>query len=220
MLYQYGYNEHSLRRDLTAYFSTHKMSQAQAALEYAWEKHEGSKRMNGQPYIIHPLFVAKYSIAIGASSEDQVCIGLLHDVCEDCGILPTDLPFNEKVQQSVARLTFTYDFASGDSEDKKQMKKIISKCETFARLIEDPEALICKGIDRYHNLITVEELPEENIVKNVLETHRWLLPVIYSALSIRAYEKYHAQLYVLSINLRSMTDIVAMKHNITLNTMP
>ena len=55
------------------------------------------------------------------------------------------------------------------------MKKIISKCETFARLIEDPEALICKGIDRYHNLITVEELPEENIVKNVICSDNRLL---------------------------------------------
>ena len=219
MLYQYGYDEHNLRKFLEAYFQSHMMPQAQAALEYAWEKHEVATRMNGQPFIIHPLFVARYSIAIGANTEDQICIALLHDVCEDCHISPSELPFNERVQKAVDLLTFVYDFEPDDSEDIKQLKKIIRKGETFARLIENPEALICKCIDRYHNLTTVEELPEPNIVKNVLETHRFLLPVVYNALNVRMYAPYHAQLYVLSINLRSLNDTIALNHGIALNTM-
>ena len=233
MLYQYGYDENDLRKFLEAYFKSHMMPQAQAALEYAWEKHKGATRisrqpfikregathMNGQPFIIHPLSVAVYSIAIGADTEDQICIALLHDVCEDCHISPSELPFNERVRKAVGLLTFAYDFEPGDSEDVKQLKKIICKGETFARLIENPEALICKCIDRYNNLTTIEELPEPNIVKNVLETHRFLLPVVYNALNVRMYAPYHAQLLVLAINLRSQIDSIALHHNIELNAM-
>ena len=219
MLYQYGYDEIDLRRDLETYFQEHGMKQAQAALEYAWDKHKGMTRINGQPFIIHPLFVAKYSIAIGANTEDQICIALLHDVCEDCNIDPKDLPFNEKVQEAVKRLTFVYNYEPNDTEDEKQLKKIIRKGETFAKLIEYPEALICKCIDRFHNLTTVEELPIEKIVKNVLETHRFLLPVVYNAMAVNLYRQYYNQLYVMSINLRSLNDLIALKHDIALNTM-
>ncbi len=218
-MYQYGYDEHVLRRQLSHYFADHNMLQAQAALDYAWEKHEGMTRINGQPFIVHPLFVASYSIAIGANSEDQICIALLHDICEDCNIDPKALPFNENVQRGVDYLTFKYNYDKDDDEDEKQFKKLVVKSETYARLIESPEALICKGIDRYHNLTTAEELPEKNIIKNVLETHRWLLPVIYNALTLKKYRKYYQQLYVLSINLRALNDLLALKHNIALNTM-
>lgn len=219
MLYQYGYDEFDLRRDLEAYFTAHEMPQAQSALEYAWEKHEGATRINGQPFIIHPLFVAKYGIAIGSDSEDQICIALLHDVCEDCNIDPDKLPFNENVRKGVKALTFVYDYSPEDTEDERRLKKIVRKGETFARLIENPVALICKCIDRYHNLTTAEDLSQENIVKNVLETHRLLLPVVYNALNIRLYSQYYNQLYVMSINLRSLNDLIALKHNIALNTM-
>ena len=218
-MYQYGYDEHTLRRELEAYFASHELMTAQRALEYAWEKHEGQTRINGQPFIVHPLFVAKYGICIGAKTEQQICIALLHDVCEDCGILPQELPFPEDVQCGVDYLTFKYDYDETDDEDTKQLKKIIVKSETYARLIEKPESLTCKGIDRYHNLITAEELPENKIIKNVLETHRLLLPNIYNALTIRKYSPFYHQLYTLSINLRSINDLLAMKHGIALNTM-
>lgn len=218
-MYAYGYDANVLRKELEYYFEQHGMKDAQRALEYAWKKHEGQTRINGQPFIVHPLFVAKYGIGIGAKSEDRICIALLHDVCEDCGIPPEDLPFNENVQRGVKYLTFVYDYTEDDDEDTRQLKKIVTKSETFARLIENPDSLICKGIDRYHNLTTAEELPEKNIVKNVLETHRWLLPVIYNALTIKKYRSYYHQLYTLSINLRSLNDLLALKHGIALNTM-
>ena len=218
-MYQYGYDEHVLRRRLERYFIEHKMTEAQRALKYAWEKHEGQKRLNGQPFIVHPLFVANFGIALGADTEDQICIALLHDVCEDCGIKPEELPFNENVQRGVKYLTFVYDFKEDDTEAEKKCKKAVAKSLTYAHLIECPDALVCKAIDRYHNLITAEELPEANIAKNVLETHRWLLPVIHTALGLDKYEKYHKMLYVLSVGLCAINDHLAFTHDIILNTM-
>lgn len=217
-MYQYGYDEHEFRKELEKYFEDHTFPEAQKALDYAWEKHEGQNRINGQPFIIHPLFVAKYGICIGAKTEDQICVALLHDVCEDCGIEPEELPFNEEVQRAVRHLTFKYDYEEGDNEVERRRKKMIAKTVTYARLLKNPLAVVCKGVDRYHNLTTAEELPPGKITKNVLETHRLLLPVIYNALSLEAYSHFYHQLYTLSINLRSLNDLLAMKHGIRLDT--
>lgn len=42
-MYQYGYDEHVLRRRLENYFKEHKMTEAQRALEYAWKNTKGRK---------------------------------------------------------------------------------------------------------------------------------------------------------------------------------
>ena len=217
--YQYGYDKDALRRELENFFRVNERPQAQKALEFAWEKHAEQTRINGQPFIVHPLYVAKYGISIGADTDEQIAIALLHDVCEDCDIEPEELPFSEEIQRGVRYLTFKYDYGESDDPDDRQLKKIIAKSETYARLIEEPRSLVCKGIDRYHNLTTAEELSEDRVLKNVLETHRFLLPVIYNALTARKYRAYHDQLYAISINLRSLNDLLAIKHKIVLNTM-
>ena len=219
-LYQYGQDEHKLRSYLEEYAAKHHFQEMKRAIDYAWNMHDGATRINGEPFIIHPLFVAKYSIGIGARSEDQICIALLHDVCEDCGIKPTELPFNGHVQHAVEHLTYVYDFAASDSEEAKRIKKAITKATTFARLIECPDALICKCIDRYHNLSTCEELEEHDIIKNIWETHWLLLPQIYNALPMEMYAEYYELLFVLSFNLCKLNDLLAMKHGITFNNIP
>lgn len=215
-MYPCGYDETELRRRLGDYLEEHQMIDAQRALKYAWEKHEGQKRLNGQPFIVHPLFVAYFGIMLGANTEDQICIALLHDVCEDCGVSPEDLPFNEHVRSSVKHLTFVYDFEDGDTEEERQYKKTVGKIRTYSRLIEDPDALVCKGIDRINNLMTIEDLKEDNIVKNVLDTDRWLLPIIHSALDLKKYKKYHKTLRAISVRLCAINDHLALTHNIPL----
>ena len=74
--YQYGYDKDALRRELENFFRMNERPQAQKALEFAWEKHAGQTRINGQPFIVHPLFVAKYGISIGADTDEQIAIAL------------------------------------------------------------------------------------------------------------------------------------------------
>ncbi len=216
-MYQYVYTAQDLRNELEVYFSEHRLTQAQAALEYAWQKHAGATRINGQPFIVHPLYVAKYSILIGANSEDQICTALLHDVCEDCNIAPIALPFRSSIQRSVAHLTFRYDFKPEDDASMRHFKKFLIKRETYAHLIDDPNALICKTIDRFHNLSTAEELSEQNIIKNIHETDRWLLPVVERALTLEAYQPHYHQLSLMSINLRSLNNCLALLHHVQLD---
>ena len=55
----------------------------QRAYNYALEKHGEQKRKSGEPYIIHPLAVAKILAEMGMDAE-SVCAALLHDTVEDC----------------------------------------------------------------------------------------------------------------------------------------
>jgi len=211
-------SEAELRSELMQYFDEKNFSEAKRALEYASLMHEGQKRRNGQPFIIHPLYVAKIIIDVSTSvEEDLLSVALLHDVCEDCGTEPENLPFGKVAQDAVRRMTFKYDFAENDSKAEKLRKKTAIKRATFAGMIDDPIALICKGADRYHNLATIEELEECDIVKNVLETHRLLLPVMDKAMSLRKYSQYHDQLSALSKQLRLLTTNLAEKYQIDLD---
>ena len=53
-----------------------------AAYECAAQAHEGQKRRNGEPYIIHPVAVAEIIVEMGLDT-DSICAGLLHDCIED-----------------------------------------------------------------------------------------------------------------------------------------
>ena len=218
-MYQYGYDQNKLKELIEGYCKRYGYDDAIRAVQYAAEKHAGQKRMNGQPFIIHPYFVAWYGICAFANDENWICANLLHDVCEDCGLLPEELPFSTETQEIVRYLTFDYRYDESDDENTKRLKKIHQKGLHYANLIENPKALISKGLDRYHNLLTVEDLPEGNIRKNVLETHRHLLPRFYDALTLEVYAKYHEMLYKLSIDIRGINDHIAYAHNIELNTM-
>lgn len=56
------------------------------ALRLAVEAHRGQREKNGRPYILHPI-----RIALAQRSDAAVCVGLLHDVVEDCEVALEDL---------------------------------------------------------------------------------------------------------------------------------
>ena len=84
-------------------------TQTLAALPYMREKHSGQYRKGAGavPFIIHPLDMACHAIALGLGTDELLATVLLHDVCEDCGIPPEELPVGENVRNSVKYLTFT-----------------------------------------------------------------------------------------------------------------
>ncbi|MBL7995344.1 bifunctional (p)ppGpp synthetase/guanosine-3',5'-bis(diphosphate) 3'-pyrophosphohydrolase [bacterium] len=78
------------------------------ALDFAKLAHNGQKRDEGTPYIMHPLRVANILMdEVAAMKSDIICTALLHDVIEDCGITMKELKnnFNESIAQMVKILT-------------------------------------------------------------------------------------------------------------------
>ena len=74
---------HDLQKAYGASNHKHKFELFAKAFEFASKAHEGVKRRNGEPYILHPLAVAKICVEEMGLGSTSICSALLHDVVED-----------------------------------------------------------------------------------------------------------------------------------------
>ena len=81
-----------------SWYNSFEKREIKKAYLYALKNHDGQKRMTGEPYIIHPIEVAKNLILWGCDYE-TVCAGFLHDLVEDTDITLEDLEkeFNKDI---------------------------------------------------------------------------------------------------------------------------
>lgn len=183
---------------LQAYLKGAGMSESLRALSYARSKHNGQARKDGMPYISHPLRMACYAAALGVRDDATMCIIILHDICEDCGMPFKELPFSVEVQTGVQHVTITK-FDTDRSKDE-------TKRRYYSELIYHPGACITKGLDKYDNLSDmVFTLSDDAIGKNTAETDVLLLPVLKRAK--QEYPHLSDILYVLRTNLKSVAGI-------------
>ena len=123
------------------------------AFEFANEAHKGIKRRSGEPYILHPIAVARivcHDIGLGSTS---ICAALLHDVVEDTEYTEEDIEalFGKKIAQIVGGLTKISGGIFGD--------KASAQAENFRKLLltmpEDIRVILIKIADRLHNMRTL-----------------------------------------------------------------
>ena len=147
--------------------------QSQKALAFAIRMHNGLYRKDGSPYIIHPVAMACFAIAHKGMTDEIIATILLHDVCEDCNLKPSLLPVNETIRYAVKLMTkVPFEDETKDEERRRY----------FNGLSDSKEAIICKAFDRYDNLNSMEGVFEEkDVIKNIKETHEFLLPVLKKA---------------------------------------
>lgn len=151
-----------------------------AAYELAVEAHKTQRRKSGEPYVLHPIEVARICAAeIGLGATAIIC-ALLHDVVEDTPVSLQDLKeqFGERVALIVNGLT-KLDFKSEDSADvespqAENFKKVLST------LTVDVRVVLIKMADRLHNMRTLGAMPPHKQVKIAAETS-----FIYSPLAHR-----------------------------------
>jgi GTP pyrophosphokinase len=81
--------------------------------------------------------VASRAASLGLEEDELLAAALLHDVCEDCGVTPEELPAGERVQQIVKLLTKTYPHDLSDGDKKKALKEYFEGAQfKQIRLIE------------------------------------------------------------------------------------
>ena len=167
-------NVNNMIRHLRGYFNGARMTESLRALSYMKSKHGDQKRKGGDvPYIVHPLGMACFAVALGIRDDNMIATFLLHDVCEDCGVYVDDLPFNSAIKHGVKLMTIR----AFPNEDK-----YVTKTRYYNELLDDQIAILCKASDRYSNLTSmVGVLSDTAIVKNVVETHCLLLPMLKEA---------------------------------------
>ncbi len=198
------YNEDKMFTYLRGFLNGARMRQSMAALGFAREKHAGyTRKGNGQPYIIHPLWMACYAVAIGIRDDSIIAAILLHDVPEDTGTPLSSLPVSDEAREIVDCMTIK----SYVGESKWQCKE-----RYYNGLLRNPGAVLCKGLDRFHNLSTMEgEMPIESIEKNIVETNVLLLPVMKVAKE--KWPDWSDPLFILRLNVRSICDTLDAIHH-------
>lgn len=201
------YNIDKMYTYLKGYITGAGFTQSMKALGYAREKHKGQFRKDGiTPYIIHPLQMACYAVALGIKDDCTIATILLHDVVEDCRVNYKELPVCDTVKEAVRYMTIEYI----EGEEKQ-----VTKTRYFQNLIHNHRALIVKGLDRYMNLRTMAGTFERSkIEKNVRETAEMLLPVLK-----KGKEKYPELadiLYVIRENIRGINNTLIAAYDIKL----
>ena len=137
------------------------------AYEIARDLHDGQFRKSGEPYIIHPIAVAKILAGFGMDNE-TIIAGLLHDAVEDTNYTKEQLvkDFDEKIAALVDGVTklgnINYD--SNEAEQAENFRKM------FLAMSKDIRVLIIKLADRLHNMRTLEYMSPEKRVSKSMET--------------------------------------------------
>ena len=203
MVENYKYNVEKMYTYLRGYLVGAKLVESLRALQIMRQKHEGQKRKNGVPYIVHPLSMACYAVALGIREDSVIATILLHDVVEDCNVELDSLKFSDTVKNGIKYMTVT---KLNSEEDK-----VTTKHRYYAELLNSKEAVLCKAIDRYNNLTDMPfALSDEAIGKNVAETELLLMPVLKQAKE--KWVELSDILFVLRTNIRSINDILKLQY--------
>jgi GTP pyrophosphokinase len=161
----------AFREVLDGYLSSNhrkKVEIIERAYKFAKEAHSGIRRRSGEPYILHPIAVAKIAsqeIGLGSTS---ICAALLHDVVEDTDFTVEDIEqnFGKKIAQLVAGLTKISGGIFGD--------KASAQAENFRKLLltmsEDIRVVLIKMADRLHNMRTLGSMAPNKQYKIAGET--------------------------------------------------
>jgi len=137
------------------------------AFNLANEAHKGVRRKSGEPYILHPIAVAKIcaqEIGLGAKS---IAVGLLHDVVEDTEYSVEDMRnlFGDKIASLIDGLTKMEGvFDKNSSLQAENFRKML------LTLTDDVRVMLIKLADRLHNLRTLESMPRHKQIKIANET--------------------------------------------------
>ncbi len=152
------------------------------AYELAKNAHGNQKRRSGEPYIMHPVAVAKILFKLGADNE---CIigALLHDVVEDtdCTLSYISEHFGDDVKLLVDGVTKLGKISLSTREEvqAENIRKM------FMAMNKDVRVIIIKLADRLHNMRTLEHMPEYKQREKSLETLEIYAPIAHR-LGIRA----------------------------------
>lgn len=196
--------ESAYQEVLQAYINSNhrkKVEIIERAYRFAREAHKGVRRRSGEPYILHPISVAKIVISELGLGSTSICAALLHDVVEDTEYTKEDIEaaFGKKIADIVEGLTKISGGIFGDkaSVQAENFRKLLLSMSTDIRVV------LIKMADRLHNMRTLGSLRPEKQYKIAGETlyvyaplaHRLGLFKIKQELEDLAFRYEHPQTY-------------------------
>ncbi|MDL2282577.1 HD domain-containing protein, partial [Parabacteroides sp. OttesenSCG-928-G06] len=178
-----------------------KVERITKAFHFANQAHQGAKRRSGEPYIMHPLAVARIVCGEMGLGSTSICSALLHDVVEDTEYTVEDIKnmFGPKIAQIVDGLTKISGGIFGEQAS--------AQAENFRKLLltmsDDIRVILIKIADRLHNMRTLGAMRPDKQYKIAGETlylyaplaHRLGLFTIKTELEDLSFKYEHPQEY-------------------------
>ncbi len=187
-------NEHQdgqMYKYLQSRLGTGNYPNALRALSFAREKHAGQLRKPkelGIPYITHPMTMTCHALAMGLEEDALLAALLLHDVCEDCGLAPEELPVCTEAREVVRLVT--------------KPKNGFSEKEYYGAILGSPAACLVKCIDRCHNVSGMAlGFSPERMKRYILETEEWYPGLLRAA---EAVPEYRSAVWLLNYQIGSL----------------
>lgn len=147
------------------------------AFQFAHAAHKDMRRRSGEPYIMHPIAVARIVVREIGLGSTSICAALLHDVVEDTDYTVEDIEklFTPKIAQIVDGLTKISGgvFAEKASEQAENFRKLL------LTMSEDIRVVLIKMADRLHNMRTLGSMPPAKQFKIAGETNYIYAPLAH-----------------------------------------
>lgn len=157
----------SLQRSIKSRIKPGDRKLIRMAFEMAADAHKTMRRKSGEPYILHPLAVARICVEeIGLGVRSTIC-ALLHDTVEDTDISLDDVQreFGGEIAKIVDGLTKISNVIDVNaSQQAENFRKIL------LTLTDDPRVILIKLADRLHNMRTLDSMKPEKQLKVSSET--------------------------------------------------
>ncbi|XP_022010469.1 putative GTP diphosphokinase RSH1, chloroplastic isoform X1 [Helianthus annuus] len=183
-----GYDEVSpehLWEDLKpaiAYLASDELKLVRDALHLAFEAHNGQKRRSGEPFIIHPVEVAKILGELELDWE-SIAAGLLHDTVEDTNLVTfeeIEIKFGAAVRHIVEGETKVSKLGKLKYKNESrsiQDVKAHDLRQMFLAMTEEVRVIIVKLADRLHNMRTLSHMPSHKQYSIAMETLQVFAPL-------------------------------------------
>ena len=153
--------------------SPNEIARLRSAFEFAREAHRPQRRKSGEPYIIHPVCVARIVAEELELGADPVIAAFLHDVVEDTEYSIDDI--RERFGDDVA---FLVGVVTKEKKDKYvQSKQVDNYRQILASMQYDVRALLIKLADRLHNMRTLSSMRPDKQMKIAGETDYFYAPL-------------------------------------------
>jgi len=148
------------------------------AFDMALDAHKDMRRKSGEPYIYHPLEVARITVEeIGLGTTSVIC-ALLHDVVEDTEITLEEIEKEfgnvvARIIDGLTKISGLYNKSTNTSDQAENFRKML------LTLADDVRVILIKLADRLHNMRTLDSMPKEKQLKIASETSFLFAPLAH-----------------------------------------
>jgi len=161
--------------DINPKLDNNDFQQIRQAYELAVESHKFQRRKSGEPYIHHPIEVARICYNEIGLGPTAITSAILHDIVEDTDITLEEVLefFGPKISKIVDGLTKLDGLYNVESPQAENYKKVLST------LVYDVRVVLIKMADRLHNLRTIGSMPRHKQLKIAAETSYIYAPLAH-----------------------------------------